>query len=59
MAITHFAQLNDDNIVISVEVVDVSNALDSDGNHSETIGISYLKSLHGSDTTWVESFYDG
>ena len=59
MAITHFAQLNDDNIVISVEVVDVSNALDSDGNHSETIGISYLKSLHGSDTTWVETFYDG
>ena len=59
MPITHFAQLDNENKVIHVEVVDVSNTLDSDGNPSETVGISYLKSLHGSDTTWVETFYDG
>ena len=59
MSITHFAQLDNENKVIHVEVVDASNTLDSDGNHSETVGISYLKSLHGLDTTWVETFYDG
>ena len=59
MSITHFAQLDNENKVIHVEVVDASNTLDSDGNHSETVGISYLKSLHGSDTVWVETFYDG
>ena len=59
MSVIHFAQLDNNNTVIGVEIVDSSNTLDADGNHSETVGISYLKSLHGSDTTWVETFYDG
>lgn len=59
MAITHYAQLNNENTVINVEIVDVSNTLDTDGNPSETVGIEYLQSQYGSDTIWVETFWDG
>ena len=59
MTITHYAQLDNENTVISVEVVDISNTLDTDGNPSETVGIEYLQSQYGSDTIWVETFYDG
>ena len=58
MSITHFAQLDDDNTVISIEIVDYPNTLDGDGNHSEDVGIKYLKSIHGGHTVWVETFYD-
>ena len=58
MAITHFAQLDDDNTVISIEIVDYPNTLDGDGNHSEDVGIKYLKSIHGGHTVWVETLYD-
>ena len=43
MAITHYAQLNNENNVINIEIVDVSNTLDTDGNPSETVGIEYLQ----------------
>ena len=59
MSITHYAQLNNENTVINVEIVDVSNTLDTDGNPSETVGIEYLQSQYGSDTIWVETFWDG
>lgn len=55
----YFAQLNSDNEVINVIIVKDSNCQDSDGNHSEAVGISFCQSLVGSDTTWVESTADG
>ena len=59
MTIVHYAQLDNENKVIHVEVVDASNTLDTDGNPSEIVGIEYLQSQYGSDTIWVETFYDG
>jgi hypothetical protein len=55
MALTHYAQLDEDNNVIYVEIVHISNTLDADGNKNENVGIEYLKSLHGSETRWIET----
>ena len=43
----HFAQLNDSNVVISVNVIADADCLDDNGNESEAIGIAFCKSLWG------------
>lgn len=54
----HFAQLNDSNEVIAVNVVADEDCLDSDGNESEAVGIAFCKSLWGSDTNWKQTSYN-
>ena len=51
----HFAQLNDSNIVINIVVIADSDCLDGDNNESEAVGITFCKSLFGSDTTWIQT----
>ena len=55
----HFAKLNTENIVTHISVVDNWNCVDGDGNESEVIGIAYLKSIHGNDTNWKQTSYNG
>lgn len=55
----HFAKLDTDNQVIHVSVVDNWNIVDGSGNESEEIGVAYLKSIHGADTTWKQTSYNG
>ena len=38
----HFAKLDENNIVLSVEVVMDSDCLDADDNESEAVGITYI-----------------
>ncbi len=54
----HFAQLNDSNVVLAVNVIANADCLDSDGNESETIGITFCKSLRGADTIWKQTSYN-
>jgi hypothetical protein len=55
----HFAKLDSDNKVIHVSVVDNWNITDGSGNESEAIGVAYLKSIHGADTNWKQTSYNG
>ena len=55
----HFAKLNSENIVIHVSVVDNWNTVDGSGNESEEVGVAYLKSIHGVDTNWKQTSYNG
>jgi hypothetical protein len=55
----HFAKLDTNNKVIHVSVVDNWNITDGSGNESEEIGIAYLKSIHGADTNWKQTSYNG
>jgi hypothetical protein len=54
----HFAQLNENNIVIKVIVVHNNELLDN-GSESEEKGIEFCKSLYGNDTTWKQTSYNG
>jgi hypothetical protein len=55
----HFAKLDSDNTVIHVSVVDNWNTVDGSGNETESIGVAYLKSIHGADTNWKQTSYNG
>jgi len=54
----HFAELDTDNIVIQVIVINNEDILDSNGNESEDIGISFCQDLFGSDTNWKQTSYN-
>jgi len=54
----HFAQLNDSNVVLAVNVIADADCLDGDDNESEAVGIAFCKSLWGSDTTWIQTSYN-
>jgi len=54
----HFAQLDENNKVIAVNVIANADCLDSDNNESETVGIAFCKSLWGSDTIWKQTSYN-
>tara|TARA_R100000005_G_C4932017_1_gene160546 strand:+ start:211 stop:594 length:384 start_codon:yes stop_codon:yes gene_type:complete len=53
----HFALL-ENNIVTSVAAVDNSVLLDTDGNEQESLGVTFLQNLLGSDTSWKQTSYN-
>jgi hypothetical protein len=55
----HFARLNDSNMVVEVIVINNAELIGPDGLESELKGIDFCKSLFGSDTTWVQTSYNG
>jgi hypothetical protein len=55
----HFAQIDNNNIVINIIVVHNNELLDQDGNEIEQKGIDFCKSLFGQDTKWVQTSYNG
>lgn len=54
----HFAKLDENNIVLSVEVVMDSDCLDASGNESEAVGITFLTNLTGH-SNWKQTSYNG
>lgn len=57
----HFAQLDENNIVINVIVVDNSithSHTIANGDESEERGIAFCKQLHGENTRWVQTSYN-
>lgn len=55
----HFAQLDENNIVIGVVVINNDDCLDADGNESEDVGVAFCKTLFGEDTIWKQTSYNG
>lgn len=54
----HFAQLDENNMVIQVIVVHNNELLDN-GEESESKGILFCQSIYGIDTTWKQTSYNG
>ena len=54
----HFAELNNENIVLQVIVISNDVTHDEDGVEQEELGIAFCKSLYGEDTKWVQTSYN-
>lgn len=54
----HFAQIDENNIVINVIVVSNDVLLNKDDYEGEQLGIEFCKSLYGQDTNWVQTSYN-
>lgn len=54
----HFAELNENNIVLRVLVVDNAVVLDENDDEQEQLGISFLKNIFGFDTEWKQTSYN-
>jgi hypothetical protein len=54
----HFAELDENNIVINVIVVSNNDCLNSNREESESVGIEFCKSLLGENTRWVQTSYN-
>lgn len=54
----HFAKLDENNVVLSVHVVNNSELM-VDGEEIEDMGIEFLQSLYGADTNWKQASYNG
>lgn len=53
----HFAELDENNIVIRVIVVSNDDCLDENGQESEAVGIAFCQSLTGGGR-WVQTSYN-
>ena len=54
----HFAKLDENNVVLSVHVVNNDVITDENGDEQESLGVAFLKGLHGDDTNWVQTSYN-
>jgi hypothetical protein len=54
----HFAELDENNIVLRVVVVSNEMLLEA-GQESEAKGIAFCKQLFGEDTIWMQTSYNG
>jgi hypothetical protein len=54
----HFAQLDENNVVIQVVVIANGELLDADRIESEQKGIEFCQSLYGAETRWVQTSYN-
>jgi hypothetical protein len=55
----HFAELDENNVVLRVIVVSNDDIRNTDGIEEEAIGVNFCKSLFGQDTRWVQTSYNG
>jgi hypothetical protein len=53
----HFAQLDENNVVLQVLVVANAEMLDENGNESEAKGAAFLQSIFGGQ--WIQTSYNG
>ncbi len=53
----HFAQLDENNVVLQVIVVHNNDCLDENGNESEAVGVAFCQSLL--DGNWKQTSYNG
>ena len=54
----HFAQLNENNVVLQVIVVHNNELLDDNNQEIETLGVAFCQSLFGQDTVWRQTSYN-
>lgn len=58
LIVSHFAELDENNIVQRVLVVNNSDILDQNGQEQESIGVSFLQRLFGENTIWKQTSYN-
>lgn len=54
----HFAEIDNNYVVLRVVVVDNVKCCDQDGCECEEIGISFLRNIYGESTNWVQTSYN-
>jgi hypothetical protein len=54
----HFAQLDENNVVLSVFVIADEECLDADGVEQEQIGADFCARLYGAEFKWVQTSYN-
>ena len=54
----HFAQLDENNVVIDVVVVGNEELLDEHGVEQESLGVAFCQNLFGDDTNWKQTSYN-
>lgn len=54
----HFAELDENNIVIAVWKINNEDILDENGTESEQIGINLCKNLYGEEKRFVQTSYN-
>tara|TARA_A100001515_G_scaffold35046_2_gene27360 strand:- start:1338 stop:1778 length:441 start_codon:yes stop_codon:yes gene_type:complete len=54
----HFAELDDNDIVLRVLVVNNETITDGNGDEQESLGVDFLKGLYGNDTNWKQCSYN-
>jgi len=54
----HFAQLDENNIVIQVISVENSEIVDAQNVEQESLGVAFCQTLFGSDTQWKQTSYN-
>jgi len=54
----HFAQLDENNIVLQVIVVGNQDILNENNEESEELGIQFCQNLLGVETQWVQTSYN-
>jgi len=54
----HFAQLDENNVVIQVVVIANGELLDANDVESEQKGVEFCQSLYGAETRWVQTSYN-
>jgi len=54
----HFAQVDENNVVLQVIVVNNSELLDAQGAEREELGVAFCQSLFGAETRWVQTSYN-
>lgn len=55
----HFAELDENGVVLQVIVVHNNELLDSNGVENEAKGIAFCQSLFGATTNWKQTSYNG
>lgn len=55
----HFCELDENNVVLQVVVIANEDCQDSDGNESESVGVSFCQNLFNSTNTWKQCSYSG
>jgi len=57
--VAHFAEIDENNIVLRVIVVHDNDCKDKNGVEKEVYGEHFCKSLFGPETKWVQTSYNG
>jgi len=55
---SHFAQIDENNIVTQVIVVANEDIQDANGNEVESIGVAFCQKLLGAETNWKQTSYN-
>jgi len=54
----HFAELDENNIVLQVVVVADLDTRDENNDENEAVGIHFLKNIFGATTNWKQTSYN-